>query len=76
MKTVAPNFDKPHRCPLCHRIPDVARKDGFAISNKTYECKRCDVRWITPTHYIHIHSSELDGSCDEYGKEITGGSST
>ena len=45
MKVVSPNEDKPHRCPLCHQIPEEARKDKSVLPGKTYQCSTCQVQW-------------------------------
>jgi hypothetical protein len=45
MDYVAANHDKPHRCPRCHRIADLAREHGGARLNSTYTCSACNVRW-------------------------------
>jgi hypothetical protein len=45
VKFVRANGDKPHRCPLCHSIPDRAWRDGRARAWALYQCSYCDVRW-------------------------------
>ena len=46
MRTVKRNWDKPHRCPECHRVcvrGDLARMLRFE------HCPDCQVRWIGRT---------------------------
>ena len=61
-RTVAPNEDKPHRCPECHEIPDEARKDGRVQQGKMYECAKCSVRWVAPESYPSSTTVLLGGS--------------
>lgn len=47
---VAPNDDKPHRCPNCHAIPDAAYEHGKAVPGYIYVCRKadCGVKWRAP----------------------------
>lgn len=50
IRFVRANGNMPHRCPLCHRIPDVIHLAGYARWLRTYSCSVCRVRWWRGYH--------------------------
>lgn len=45
MKWVLANWDKPHRCPECHRISDEFRQSDRRYPWLIGTCPDCGVKW-------------------------------